>query len=79
MLVVWIDNTGLDKAIKDDASSHDYALNNYDDSLFKQYKEGHNKGTIIYFEEIKDGINNSEDFLKNYCIIFWIFASRQFI
>ncbi len=69
-----IDNTGLDKAIKDDVSSHDYALNNYDDSLFKQYKEGHNKGTIIYFEEIKDGINNSEDFLKKIIALYFRFS-----
>ncbi len=59
-----IDNSGLDKAILDDVSSHDYSLESIDDSLFTSIKTNHNNGTIICFENIKDGIRNNDDFLK---------------
>ena len=59
-----IDNSGLDEAIKDDISSHDYPLDLVNDSLFTEIKVGHTSGTIICFEGIKEGINNTDDFLK---------------
>lgn len=69
-----IDNAGLDQAIKDDISSHDYELDSYDDSLFKPFEKGHSKGTIIYFENIKDGIHNTDDFLKKIIALYFRFA-----
>lgn len=69
-----IDNAGLDQAIKDDVSSHDYELDNYDDSLFKPFEKGHAKGTIIYFEDIKDGIHNTDDFLKKIIALYFRFS-----
>ena len=69
-----IDNAGLDQAIKDDVSSHDYELGDYDDSLFKPFEEGHAKGTIIYFEDIKDGIHNTDDFLKKIIALYFRFS-----
>ncbi len=69
-----IDNSGLDQAIKDDVSSHDYELNDFDDSLFKPFEKGHNKGTIIYFEDIKDGIHNTDDFLKKIIALYFRFS-----
>lgn len=69
-----IDNAGLDQAIKDDVSSHDYELDRYDDSSFKQFENGHTKGTIIYFENIKDGIHNADDFLKKIIALYFRFS-----
>lgn len=69
-----IDNTGLEQAIKDDVSSHDYELDSYDDALFKPFEEKHTKGTIIYFEDIKDGIHNTDDFLKKIIALYFRFA-----
>jgi len=69
-----IDNAGLDKAIKDDISSHEYELNGYDDSLFRPFEKRHAKGTIIYFEEINDGVNNADDFLKKIIALYFRFS-----
>lgn len=69
-----IDNAGLDQAILDDVSSHDYTLDRYDDSLFKPFEQGHTKGTIIYFEDIKDGIHNTDDFLKKIIALYFRFS-----
>ncbi|GHT57320.1 hypothetical protein FACS18945_1320 [Bacteroidia bacterium] len=59
-----IDNSGLDKAITDDLTPQQYPLENVNFQLFENVKEGHTKGTIIYFDNIKDGIKNTEDYIK---------------
>lgn len=69
-----IDNSGLDKAIKDDISSHNYSLDPVNDSLFTETKVGHTKGTIICFEGIKDGIHNTDDFLKKIIALHFRFS-----
>ncbi len=69
-----IDNSGLDEAIKDDRSSHDYSLESVDDSLFTEMKDGHTNGTIICFENIKDGIHNTDDFLKKIIALHFRFS-----
>lgn len=69
-----IDNTALDQAIKDDVSSHDYELASYDDALFEPFENDHNNGTIIYFEKIKDGIHNTDDFLKKIIALYFRFT-----
>jgi hypothetical protein len=69
-----IDNAGLDQAIKDDVSSHDYELDRYDDSVFRRFDKGHTKGTIIYFEDIKDGIRNTDDFLSKIIALYFRFS-----
>jgi len=69
-----IDNSGLDNAIKDDISSHNYPLDPVNDSLFTDIKVGHTNGTIICFEGIKDGINNTDDFLKKIIALHFRFS-----
>lgn len=54
-----IDNKGLTEAIKDDISPDEYQLGNVERDIFLKYLENHEKGTIIYFEDITDGIRNS--------------------
>lgn len=69
-----IDNAGLDEAIKDDVSAHNYELNNYNESLFEKYTKGHIHGTIICFEGIKDGIHNTDNFLKKIIALYFRFS-----
>lgn len=69
-----IDNAGLDEAIKDDVSVHDYRLGPCDDSLFASYEKGHTKGTIIFFEGINEGIHNTDDFLKKIIALYFRFS-----
>lgn len=68
-----IDNTGLDKAIKDDLSSQEYMLGNleidFSDSL-KPLKHG----TIIFFEGVSNGIFNTVEYIKKAIALYFRFA-----
>ncbi|TKJ40452.1 DNA mismatch repair protein [candidate division LCP-89 bacterium B3_LCP] len=59
-----IDNSGLDEAIEHDLKPSEYPLEDWELSTFEMYIEGHEQGTIIFFENIKDGIKNTIDFLR---------------
>ncbi len=69
-----IDNTELENAILDDVSAFDYELDNYNDALFGRYREGLEHGTIICFEGIKDGIHNTDDFLRKIIALYFRFS-----
>lgn len=69
-----IDNSGLDRAITDDLTPQEYLLETYNLSVFGSYTDGHEKGTIIYFEGIKDGIRNSLDFLRKLIALYFRFS-----
>lgn len=57
-----IDNSALDKAIKKDSIKYD--LDEVDENLFAPYKDGHQHGTIIYFQDLNEGIKNTVDHLR---------------
>lgn len=59
-----IDNSGLDNAITEDLATSDYPLEESDLKIFGEHLENHEKGTILYFENIKEGIKNNLDFLR---------------
>ena len=69
-----IDNSGLDQAITNDLCPQEYLLENPDLTKFTPYTEDHEKGTIIYFENIMDGIKNSLDFLKKIIALYFRFS-----
>ncbi|MDR0789473.1 MAG: ATP-binding protein [Bacteroidales bacterium] len=69
-----IDNSGLDKAITEDLTPTKYQLEQTNDKLFESYTTEHNCGTIIYFENIKDGIKNTEDYLKFVIALYFRFS-----
>ncbi len=69
-----IDNSGLDQAITDDLTPQDYPLGINDDTVFDQYKTGHEHGTIIHFEEFNDGVKNSLDYLKKLIALYFRFS-----
>jgi hypothetical protein len=69
-----IDNSGLDKAITEDLTPKQYPLGAYKLSAFKDLTKGHTQGTIIYFEDIKDGVRNSFDFLTKIVALYFRFS-----
>lgn len=69
-----IDNSGLDKAITDDLTPKEYQLEKINIEVFAQHTKGHNQGTIIYFENIKEGIKHSLDFLKKTTALYFRFS-----
>lgn len=69
-----IDNTGLDNAITDDLTPQEYPLGQINNQLFEEAKKNHKQGTIIYFENIKEGIKNTEDYLKHAIALFFRFS-----
>jgi hypothetical protein len=69
-----IDNSGLDKAIKKDMTPDEYPLEQPDMAVFRKLTQGHEKGTIIYFEDIKEGIRNSFDLLAKIIALYFRFS-----
>ena len=53
-----IDNSGLDQAIEKDLIPEEYPLETVDLTVFNNYSSDSEKGTIIYFDQIQDGIKN---------------------
>lgn len=69
-----IDNSGLDKAIDDDLEPKEYALEMPDLKFFGDHLKKHEKGTIIYFEDINEGIWNTVDYLRKIVALYFRFA-----
>ena len=69
-----IDNSGLDNAIKNDLTPDEYKLEKVDLSIFGQHTKNHKQGTLIYFENIKEGINKSSDYLKKLIALYFRFS-----
>ena len=69
-----IDNSGLNKAITNDLSPQDYPLVTWDKKKLSKYIRGHKNGTIIYFEQSKDGIKHGLDFLKKTIALYFRFS-----
>ena len=68
-----IDNSDLDKAIKDDVSSQDYSLlelNEQDIKLISDVPHG----TIVVFRQIKDGIVNTVEYIKKALALYFRFS-----
>jgi len=69
-----IDNSGLNKAIKNDLTPDQYPLEEWKLKTFGSLTKGHTQGTIIYFENIKDGIKSSLDHLKKIVALYFRFS-----
>jgi hypothetical protein len=69
-----IDNSGLDQAITEDLTPNQYQLGKWVAATFSQYIKDHDQGTIIYFENIKDGIRHSLKFLKKIIALYFRFS-----
>jgi len=69
-----IENSNLDKAITDDLTPQEYPLEKWKQSTLRQHIRGHSHGTIVYFENTKEGIRNSFDFLKKIVALYFRFS-----
>lgn len=69
-----IDNSGLDNAIHDDLTPQQYPLETVNLELFGNYLDGFEKGTIIYFESINDGIKNRIEYIRKLIALFFRFS-----
>ena len=67
-----IDNSSLDKAIVDDNSQ--YQLEDVNALFFESLKGSLNSGTIIYFEEVNDGIRNRIEYIRKLIALFFRFS-----
>lgn len=69
-----IDNKKLDDAINKDKTAWEYELGAVNPVDFADYLNDFTKWTIIKFEGVKDGINNSEDYLKRLIALYFRFS-----
>ena len=69
-----IDNSGLDKAITDDLTPPQYSLGKFKAATFGRHTNGHKHGTIIHFQNLKDGIKGSFDFLAKIIALYFRFS-----
>jgi len=69
-----IDNSGLDEAIKNDLTPDRYPLGSVNETLFQRYQQGHDHGTIIYFENLTEGVRNSVDQIRKVMALYFRFS-----
>ncbi|HUV02480.1 MAG TPA: ATP-binding protein [Desulfobacteria bacterium] len=69
-----IDNSGLDEAINQDLTPQEYALGTWEEQVFSNYIENHSKGTIVYFDNLIEGIKNTIDYLKYAIALYFRFS-----
>jgi len=69
-----IDNSGLDEAITKDLTPEKYKLEEVDLTVFGEHTNNHEQGTLIYFENIKEGIKKSSDYLKKLIALYFRFS-----
>jgi hypothetical protein len=69
-----VDNSELDNAIKEDLIPEQYPLGDASENRFVNFTKDHEHGTIIFFEGIKEGIKNTEDYLKKMIALHFRFS-----
>lgn len=69
-----IDNSGLDKAIKDDLSPNEYKLGLPSEEIVEKYSQDLEHGTIIIFEEMNEGIRNRIEYLRKLIALYFRFS-----
>ena len=69
-----IDNSGLDKAIKDDVSANEYSLIEPSKRIIEKYNKDFSNGTIILFDGINDGIKNRIEYIRKLMALYFRFS-----
>lgn len=69
-----IDNSGLDTAIKDDLTPNEYPLENVNLDVLQDFLNDFEQGTIIYFENINDGIKNRIEYIRKLIALYFRFS-----
>ena len=68
-----IDNSGLDKAITDDLNSQDYKLDPLEND-FTVNMEKIEHGTLIFFDQVTNGIFNTIEYIKKAIALYFRFS-----
>jgi len=76
---IWwiINNTELENSIENDNTPEEYPLGNIDISIFKKYLKKHNKGTLIFFENVKEWIRSQEENLRKVIALYFRFSLKD--
>ncbi|MCY2950697.1 MAG: ATP-binding protein [Planctomycetota bacterium] len=69
-----IDNPSLDEAITDDLQPQEYPLVPVDETAFAKITAGLGHGTVIRFENLKEGVKRSFDFLTKIIALYFRFS-----
>jgi hypothetical protein len=69
-----IDNAGLDQAITADLEAPQYTLGTINLEDFDTYTKDHEKGTIIYFDSMKEGIKTSLANIRKIIALYFRFS-----
>ena len=69
-----IDNSGLDKDIKDDVSANEYRLIEPSKRIIEKYNKDFSNGTIILFDGINDGIKNRIEYIRKLVALYFRFS-----
>ena len=69
-----IDNSGLDKAILNDVSASKYKLGTPSKKIIEGYAKNLDKGTVIIFEDLNDGIKNRIDYIRKLIALYFRFS-----
>lgn len=69
-----IDNPILDKAITEDLTPQQYPLADVAMRAFGKFTDGHKQGTIIRFENLKDNVKRSFEFLSKTIALYFRFS-----
>ena len=68
-----IDNSGLDKAITDDLNSQEYKLDDLE-STFEVEMSKIRHGTLIFFDQVNNGIFNTVEYIKKAIALYFRFS-----
>lgn len=69
-----IDNSELDDAINDDLTPQQYPLEAVNIDFFNSKTKNLEQGTIIFFEQINDGIRNRIEYIRKLIALFFRFS-----
>jgi hypothetical protein len=69
-----INNPKLDQAITEDLTPQEYPLEMWNPSTFGKQLFGHKHGTLIYFQNTKEGIRSSFDHLRKIIALYFRFS-----
>ena len=68
-----IDNSGLDKAITDDLNSQEYKLDHLEHDFTEEMAKIEH-GTLIFFDQVTDGIFNTIEYIKKAIALYFRFS-----
>lgn len=69
-----IDNSELENAINDDLTPQQYRLESVNLEFFNSKRGDLEQGTIIFFEEVNDGIRNRIEYIRKLIALFFRFS-----